>query len=129
MKQQKNASLPIYSVRLRELISKAGITQMQLAAETGVSQSAISHYVRGARATPRVEEVLALAGYFKISAEWLFGTDQSGSDDAVNRSGEDLDARDAELRTVVVALEEQVKKLRVLVTAKGRRRRREGQRE
>ena len=59
------------------MLGRDGLTQQQLAAATGLSQSTISHYLRGTRALPRAEELFALSRHFAVTMEWLLGVDDA----------------------------------------------------
>lgn len=95
-------------------MERAGLTQKDLAAATGLAQSTVSHYVRGARSAPRVEEVLALANHFQVSIEWLLGADGPPPADRPDPARDELDRRNAELRTVITNIEAQLTRLRSL---------------
>ena len=97
-------------------MEQAGLTQKELAAATGLAQSTVSHYMRGARSAPRVEEVLALATYFKVSIEWLLGADAPPPAERPDPARDELDRRNAELRTVITNIEEQLTRLRALAS-------------
>ncbi len=113
-----------FSSRLSELIAGRDLTQKEVAAGTGISQGAISHYLRGTRA-PRVEEALTLAAYFGTNIEWLFGVEQSAREDDSNLLRRELDAGLDELLTTVASLEAQLLKLKNLTATSTRRRQRE----
>jgi transcriptional regulator with XRE-family HTH domain len=47
------------------------ITQAQLASQIGVEPSAVGKYENGTRAFPRVEVLVKIADYFKVSIDYL----------------------------------------------------------
>lgn len=61
-----------FSQRLRALRHDANLTQAALGKATGLTSSAISSY-ENERSLPNIEYALALANYFGVSVEYLFG--------------------------------------------------------
>lgn len=61
-----------FGERLGDLINSRGITQSQLAEDTGVNQSALSDYINKDKA-PTCATIIALAGYFSVSTDYLLG--------------------------------------------------------
>lgn len=59
-----------FAKRLKEIREAAGLTQVQLASELGVSRGAISYYEKGER-TPDIEFLDKLSGYFGVSLNFL----------------------------------------------------------
>lgn len=71
--------MPNFSTRLRELRTKANISQQELAKIIGTSKSSINMYERGER-EPGLETVGALADYFDVRTDYLLGkTDDTRS--------------------------------------------------
>ena len=97
-------------------MAREDLTQRQLADAVGISQGAISHYLRGTRAAPGVEEAIAIASYFGVTVDWLLGVDQSPAARPADTNTESRAKRDAELEQVAKTLEEQVVKLRKLLS-------------
>jgi transcriptional regulator with XRE-family HTH domain len=64
--------MPNFSTRLRELRTKANISQQELAKIIGTSKSSINMYERGER-EPGLETVGALADYFDVRTDYLLG--------------------------------------------------------
>ncbi|MDE7083372.1 MAG: helix-turn-helix domain-containing protein [Clostridia bacterium] len=58
--------------RLKELRQEKGLSQTQLAKETGISKSAIGFWETGDR-IPNAQAVVVLAKYFGVSADYLLG--------------------------------------------------------
>ena len=101
--------------RLTTLLGREGLTQQQLAAATGLSQSTISHYLRGTRALPRAEELFALSRHFAVTMEWLLGVDDTVLPTNLGANVKAVPAADnAALLQVAEALHEQVERLRQL---------------
>lgn len=115
MEPKKSSALPVFSVRLGKLLADKGVTQQQVAGATGVAQSTISHYLRGSRAKPRIEEVLALAAYFSVPVEWMFGTDAPQDVQGLGVTLASDDARLSEMKTIVATIEQQVSALKNLL--------------
>lgn len=61
-----------FGERLGDLIDSRGITQSQLAEQTGVNQSALSDYINKNKA-PTCATIIALAQYFSVSTDYLLG--------------------------------------------------------
>ena len=122
MNQGKISQKLSFCARLQELMDRDGLTQRQLAAAIGISQSAISQYLNGMRAAPGVEEAIALASHFGVTVDWLLGVDALPLARTADPDSEARGRRDAELEQVAKTLEEQIVKLRKLLSAgkKGR---------
>lgn len=58
--------------RLKELRSQKGLSQAQLAKETGLSQSAIAYWETGKR-IPNAQAIIILSRYFEVSTDYLLG--------------------------------------------------------
>lgn len=65
--QEENISGLIVADRIRELMKGKGITQVQLAKAIGVSQPAVSGWLRGA--APDVVKLARIASFFGIAIE------------------------------------------------------------
>lgn len=64
--------------RLQQKRSCLKISQKEAAGAIGVSASIISNYESGER-TPSVENLMALAGLYKCSTDYLLGLEKSSS--------------------------------------------------
>ena len=115
MSQDEKSQKLSFAARLQELMARDGLTQRQLAAAIGASQSAISQYLSGARTAPRVEEAIALADHFAVTVDWLLGVDPKPLALPADTHSEARAKRDAELEQVANALDEQIAKLRKLL--------------
>jgi transcriptional regulator with XRE-family HTH domain len=60
-----------FSTRLRRLRKENDITQAQLASQIGVKPSAVGKYESGIQAYPRVEVLIKIAEFFKVSTDYL----------------------------------------------------------
>lgn len=58
--------------RLKELRTEKGLSQKQLAAETGLSKSAIAYWETGQR-IPNAQAVVILARFFGVTCGYLLG--------------------------------------------------------
>jgi len=65
-------SMEKFIERLKELRIEKGISQAQLAKDTGLSQSAIAYWETGQR-IPNAQAVIILAKYFNVSTDYLLG--------------------------------------------------------
>ncbi|WP_417129052.1 helix-turn-helix domain-containing protein [Ruthenibacterium lactatiformans] len=61
-----------FGERLRQLRTEKGLTQKQLAVETGTSERGIQNYEMGIR-NPAFDALLSLADYFDVSLDYLCG--------------------------------------------------------
>lgn len=66
------------SQNIKTLRKKKGVTQTQLAEETGLSMSAIRSYENGLR-EPNSKAMAALESYFHVTGEYLRGKDKEGT--------------------------------------------------
>ena len=62
----------IFKERLKELRIENGLSQTDIAKETGLGQSSIAMWENGTR-TPNMESIILLAKFFKVSADYLLG--------------------------------------------------------
>lgn len=68
--------------RMKELISKKGISQKQLAKISGLTESTISHYVRGER-IPRGVNLIKIAKVLDTTTDYLLGNEENEDFDYV----------------------------------------------
>ena len=68
--------------RMKELISKKGISQKQLAKISGLTESTISHYVRGER-IPRGVNLIKIAKALDTTTDYLLGNEENEDFDFV----------------------------------------------
>jgi len=61
-----------FNSRIRELRIEKGLTRLDLAAEIGVSGSALGNYERGER-SPDSELITKLADFFNVTSDYLLG--------------------------------------------------------
>lgn len=61
-----------FAERLKELRCERYLSQMELALETGLSQSAITSWETGAR-QPNSTAIVILAKFFDVSCDYLLG--------------------------------------------------------
>ncbi len=61
-----------YVERIKELRVSKGLSQMQLAQATGISQSAIAKWELG-KTEPTVSAIIALAKYFDETSDYILG--------------------------------------------------------
>lgn len=62
----------LFSVRLKELRLKKGLTQTELGEKVGVKQNTFTNWENGKR-EPSFENLVKLADLFDVSLDWLFG--------------------------------------------------------
>ncbi len=65
--------MSIFSERVTTLMKKSGLSQKELAAKAGVTESAMSYYVNGAR-TPRSDVLTRMAKELGTTTDYLLGT-------------------------------------------------------
>ena len=68
--------------RMKELISKKGISQKQLAKISGLTESTISHYVRGER-IPGGVNLIKIAKALDTTTDYLLGNEENEDFDYV----------------------------------------------
>jgi len=71
--------LEIFPIQLTAAMKAAGYTQLALAKETGIKQSAISTYCKG-KGLPGVESLYAIAQALNVSMEMLLVGENQSSD-------------------------------------------------
>lgn len=62
--------------RLKTLLAREGISQRELARETGLTAAQINRYLSGAR-KPSGKALIALSEYFKVTTDYLLGYEGS----------------------------------------------------
>ena len=68
--------------RMKELISQKGLSQKQLAKISGLTESTISHYVRGER-VPRGVNLIKIAKALDTTTDYLLGNEENEDFDYV----------------------------------------------
>lgn len=113
--------------RLRWLMEKRRVTQVQVAAAIGVTQSAISNIVNDSSRRPRADTLVALADYFNVRPYWILtGQGDAAADKRLltNREArliEDLRSLDGRSQQVVFNLANALASVSAPRTAKGAR--------
>ncbi len=70
----KREASAVFRARLAQLQAQSGLTQSAFAETIGIDRSALSQLMTGAAPRlPRAETLLALAGRFHVSTDWLLG--------------------------------------------------------
>ena len=72
LKKQKEEKKNLFSVRLKELRLKKGLTQTELGEKVGVKQSTFTNWENGKR-EPNFETIIKIADLLEVSVDWLFG--------------------------------------------------------
>ena len=65
-------SLDMFAERLAGVRKKKGLTLKEVSSETGISVSALSHYLSGVNIPP-LDVAVKLAKFFEVSLDWLCG--------------------------------------------------------
>ncbi len=65
-----NTERNLFSKRLEELLKARGMTQKELAAKSGVTEAAMSHYIKGDR-TPRSVVLSRIATALNTTSDYL----------------------------------------------------------
>lgn len=74
--------------RLEMLLKENGVKQKELASAIGVLDNMVSYFVRGTR-TPNVKQIMAIADFFGVSADYLLGrTDVKTTDTSIKEISE-----------------------------------------
>lgn len=66
--------LSIVSGRLALAVARSGLSRAEISRKSGVSETAISRYVRGERLVS-THALVALCGVLRVSADWMLGLD------------------------------------------------------
>ena len=64
--------MKVFAERLKELRTEQGLSQDQLAKKVGLTHTAIGLWETNKR-EPKLEAVISLAKYFKVSVDYLCG--------------------------------------------------------
>ena len=78
--------MSIFSERMSELMKNNGLSQKELAAKAGVTESAMSYYVKGER-TPRSDVLARIAKALGTTTDYLLGNTLETN---INSTDEDL---------------------------------------
>lgn len=97
------------SERLKELLDINGLTQKELANRAGVSESAMSHYVKGDR-IPRPTVLARIAGALNTSTDDLLGINNTTQEDVeqaisiIGRNASEL-SKEQKMRIINIIME------------------------
>ena len=72
-------------IRLQKQRQLMKLSQKEVATTLNISPSIISNYESGER-TPSIENIMALAGLYKCSVDYLLGIDKSNSNHLIDTS-------------------------------------------
>jgi len=99
----KRLAAALFRDRLAQIQSQSGLTQSAFAQAIGIDRSALSQLMSGAAPRlPRAETLLAVAGRFQVSTDWLLGmTEDRGIITQALNAVETEQALDAESRTAM----------------------------
>jgi len=93
--------------QLQRAISLAGLTQKQLAEKAGITEAAVSHYLKGDR-TPRAAVVSKLADVLGCSLEFLLGAKKEDGtmdfESLYNMVARNADQLSDEKKNILIAL-------------------------
>lgn len=71
-----------FNERLSSLLIQNGFTQKELAERAGVTEAAMSHYIRGDR-TPRASVLARIADALNTTTDYLLGGEEQDTDDEI----------------------------------------------
>lgn len=71
-----------FNERLALLLQKKNMTQKDLAVKAGVTEAAISHYIKGDR-TPRVSVLTRMAEALDTTSDYLLNGTETGADSEI----------------------------------------------
>ena len=91
----------IFGTVLRELRTRSGMSQKQLAEKLGISKSVISYYEQSER-TPSPEMLVKIAGVFHVTTDYLLGLKTEKNLDISDLPNEDIEL----LSAIAAALRE-----------------------
>ena len=78
--QDKNIRNTVFANRLRSFMASKSLTQMQLQEMSGVSQGAISDYLKG-KSEPKAAALYQLSRIFGVTMDCLWGVDSDTETD------------------------------------------------
>ena len=83
--------MAIFAERLREALRLRDMKPSVLSYKTGISESALSHYLKGDY-EPKAKKLMLLAEALRVSESWLSGYAESTAEvvDSEDASGEDF---------------------------------------
>lgn len=84
--------------RIKELLSANNMSQKELAKDAGITESAISHYIRGDR-IPRGVNLVKLAESLGTTTDYLLGNSESRNNESELKVIKTLIARNASKMT------------------------------
>ncbi|MBQ3502727.1 MAG: helix-turn-helix transcriptional regulator [Clostridia bacterium] len=64
-----------FAEKLKELREEKGLSQLALSKELGFSQAAITRWENNIQ-TPNIDVAIAVATYFNVSTDYLFGLEK-----------------------------------------------------
>lgn len=97
-----------FGERLRAVVKALGLTQVELAAAVGVTQSAVSNWMRG-ETTLDLAHAVETAKYLGLPLEYLIDGEPPTAESVALRRRHAAAVRSLGMRETVRALEEQVK--------------------
>ena len=97
--------------QIAKLLSQKNMTQKQLACKTGLTESAISHYVKGDR-VPRGVNLVKIANALDTTTDFLLGLGENGSKNEEIEVARTLIARNA----AQMSNEEKMELLSILIS-------------
>lgn len=90
--------------RIAEMLKQRGMTQKELASAANITESAISHYVKGDR-VPRGVNLIKIAKALETTTDYLLYHDQSSDQEEEFEIVKTLIARNAEAMTKAQKME------------------------
>lgn len=79
----------MFSIRLKELREKKGISQRELAKDLGVSQGTVGNWESATR-EPNFETVKRIAEYFGVSTDYILGTEVAKDGHVANPTDDEI---------------------------------------
>ena len=76
--------MTVFSERMTKLMKNNGLSQKELAVKAGVTESAMSYYVKGER-TPRSDVLTRIAKALGTTTDYLLGNTSEAAEDSSNR--------------------------------------------
>lgn len=86
------------SARLRKAMTLRGIKAVEISQKTGISESAISHYLKG-RYEPNQPRIALISNVLNVRPEWLMGLDVPMEDEEFYKA-----KNEAKVRQYVIKL-------------------------
>ncbi|PNC66017.1 hypothetical protein CXT99_06590 [Akkermansia muciniphila] len=102
--QGKNIRKTVFASRLRSFMASKSLTQMQLQEMSGISQGAISDYLKG-KSEPKAAALYQLSRIFGVSMDCLWGVTDEANAEPLLKAQQEITRLKSKLRSARKTLE------------------------